>query len=82
MTADHAQVAAVAQRLYALGARRGAFLILCNAAVQREAADLRDLSKWTPGGPLPLGRKPAEKLNAANDQDLPSASPSPVGGGL
>lgn len=39
--ADDPQV--VASRLQALGCRRGAFLLLLNAAAQREAAQVRDL---------------------------------------
>lgn len=64
MAADQSQVASVAAQLHALGARRGAFLLLINAAAQSQAAQVRDLTQWTPSGALPLAEK---HLHAAND---------------
>lgn len=70
---DQTQAVRVAHQLAGLGCHRGAFQILVNAAAQREAADRRDLTEWTPSGSVPLRpRKSAEHLNPANDHATPS----------
>lgn len=62
------EVIPTARRLLGLGAFRGSAQILFNAALQRKAADRRDLTEWTPSGSVPLlPRKSAEHLNPAND---------------
>lgn len=70
---DQAKVIPAARRLMGLRAFHGAAVILFNAALQREAADRRDLTEWTPSGAVPLRtRKSAEHLNPANDHVEPS----------
>lgn len=70
---DQTQVIPAAGRLLGLGAFRGAAQVLFNAALQREAADRRDLTEWTPSGAVPLRtRQPTEHLNPANDHATPS----------
>lgn len=65
---DQRQVIPTAARLLGLRAFQGAAQVLFHAALQREAADRRDLSQWTPSGPVPLRpRKTAEHFNPAND---------------
>lgn len=67
------EVIPAARRLMALGAFRGSAQVLFNAALQRKAADRRDLTEWTPSGSVPLRpRKSAEHLNPANDHATPS----------
>ena len=67
------EVIPTARRLLGLGAFHGAAQVLFNAALQREAADRRDLTEWTPSGSVPLRpRKSAEHLNPANDHATPS----------
>jgi hypothetical protein len=57
-----------------MGAFRGSAQVLFNAALQRQAADDRHLSQWTPSGPVPLSRRqPAEHLHAVNDH-LPASN--------
>lgn len=74
--ADQSQVIAVAAGLLSLGCRRGATQILFNAALQRQAAEQGDFSEWTPSGPVPLRRKPAEQPDPANDHVAPSQKPA------
>lgn len=42
-------------------------------AAQKQAAEVCDLTQWTPGGPVPLRRKATEHPHAANDHSLPSS---------
>lgn len=73
---DQTQAVTVAHRLAGLGCHRGAFLVLVNAAAQRQAAEVRDRQEWTPSGPIPLRRRAAENLNAANDHSNAPEKPS------
>ena len=72
--ADQSKVAAVANRLHALGGRRGAFLLLLNAAAQSQAADVRDLSK---APRVRAGIEAAPDLHPANDQSPASPAELP-----
>ena len=74
--ADQSQVTAVARWLLRSGARRGATQVLFNAALQRQAAEERDRTEWTPSGRIPLRRKPAEQPDPANDHVAPSQNPA------
>lgn len=71
---DQTQAVTVAHRLAGLGCHRGAFQILLNAAAQRQAAEVRDLSEWTPQGRIPLRRKAEKHPAAANDHLTPSST--------
>jgi len=70
---DQSEAAGVARRLAGLGASRGAFQVLVNAAAQRQAAEPRDAVQWTPSGMIPL--KPRPHLHASNDHG-PASKPS------
>lgn len=63
--ADQSQVIAVSAGRLRHGACRGAAQVLFNAALQRQAAEERDRTEWTPSGPIPLRRKAEPHLNAA-----------------
>lgn len=67
-----AQVIPTAERLIRLRAFKGAATILFNAALQREAAEVRDLKAWSPNGPMPL-RASQPHLHASNDH-LPASN--------
>lgn len=73
---DELQVIPLARRLIDGRAFRGAATVLFHAALQRQAAEVRQLTEWTPQGRLPLRRKPAEHSDAANDHgpDLSSTA--------
>lgn len=73
---DQPDVIPVADGLCRLSAFRGAAQILFNAALQRQAAEVRQLTEWTPQGRLPLRRKAAKHSAAANDHgpDLSSTA--------
>lgn len=71
---DQTQVIPAARRLMASGAFQGAATIIFNAALQREAAEVRDAREWTPSGLIPLrARKPQPHLHASNDH-LPTSN--------
>jgi hypothetical protein len=70
---DQSEAVRVSRRLAGLGASRGAFQLLMNAAAQRQAAEVRDLRQWTPQGLLPLRRK-AEKHPAPANDHLPASN--------
>lgn len=55
---DQSEALRVARRLAGLGASRGAFQVLLNADAQRQAAKVRDLTQWTPSGPVRLRPQP------------------------
>ena len=67
---DQPEMIAAAGRLVRLHAFRGAARVLFNAAVQRQAAEVTDLSQRPA-----FGRrvKPTEHPAAANDHALPSS---------
>ena len=71
---DQAQVIPTARRLMGLRAFKGAATVLFTAALQREAAEVRDARQWSPTGMIPLrSRQPAEHLHASNDH-LPASN--------
>lgn len=63
MATDQTQVIATAGDLLAVGARRGAAQVLFNATLiaQREAADGKGQTHWTPWGPLPCNHRVAPR---------------------
>lgn len=75
---DQLQVIRLAGRLIDGRAFRGAATVLFNAALQRQAAEVRDLTQWSPQGRIPLRRKAAPNLTAANDEH-PATSEQPGG---
>jgi hypothetical protein len=64
---DQSEAVRVSRRLAGLGASRGAFQLLMNAAAQRQAAEVHDLRQWTPSGFIPLGRKAGKQSHPSND---------------
>lgn len=70
--AEHIRSGDEARALLVLN--EAASVVMANRAVlngvidaQEKAAEAVNLAEWTPDGPLPLGRKPAEQPHAAND---------------